>query len=192
MLNFCCSGHNFLVVRLNILFNARWGKWPGGAVEFGFLVELKSILVVSGMHSGVTLLFCTHCKFSGRGRSGVVDLGFWGCEEEWGRFMGVDLGINCGQMAIWETWHSSEGDLGWGLRLGQSEVTEQIQLFKNVYGPFVVTLLNWTCIFEWYMCKSDKKTHSHLFCLKSYQQKTCESSQKMCENIIFLYKLTQV
>ena len=58
--------------------------------------------------------------------------------------------------------------------------------YPNIYGPFVVTLLNWTCIFEWYMCKSDKKTHSNLFCLKSDRQKRCESSQKRCENRIFL------
>ena len=34
------------------------------------------------------------------------------------------------------------------------------------------------------MCKSDKKTHSNLFCLKSDRQKRCESSQNRRENII--------
>ena len=59
-----------------------------------------------------------------------------------------------------------------------------IQLFTNVYGPFVVTLLNWTCIFEWYMCMSNKKTHSDVFCLKSDWQKRCER----CENrFSFMY-----
>ena len=51
----------------------------------------------------------------------------------------------------------------------------------DIYGPLVVTLLNWICIFEWYMCKSDKKTHSNLFCLKPDMQKRCDLAKKGVE-----------
>ena len=33
-------------------------------------------------------------------------------------------------------------------------------------------------MFEWYMCKSDKKSHSNLFCLKSDRQKNVKLAQK--------------
>ena len=49
-----------------------------------------------------------------------------------------------------------------------------------------VTLLNWTCIFDWYICKSDKKTHSNLSCAKLDRQKGVNLAKKRCENRIFL------